>query len=247
MKKIIKITLFLFFTTTLSYSQLAEKEMYQITYKIDRYDKTKKGEKVKFKSTNRMVQKMFSIMEELKFDLIFNEDKAIFQRRDLIVPDNDKMFYRLASNGVYDGVTYFKDSKQKFVVKEFFGEHFKIDYPYHQYNWKLTNETKIIQGYTCYKATTTWVEKDYLRDIELRFTPEVWFTEDLPFPFAPKGFDGLPGVVLEASSNGQMFFKAIEIKKGKNIKFPKIKNIDKAKKISYIEFSKLVGSKKPKQ
>ena len=41
--------------------------------------------------------------------------------------------------------------------------------------------------------------------------PIVWFTPEIPIPFGPIGIDGLPGVVLEASEKGKMYFYATKI------------------------------------
>ena len=58
-------------------------------------------------------------------------------------------------------------------------------------SWKLTKETKKIEGYKCHKA----VGKLY--DIEY----EVWFTEKLKFPYGPIKINGLEGIILEMNSN----------------------------------------------
>lgn len=54
--------------------------------------------------------------------------------------------------------------------------------------WTLTEETVKIDGYTCYLAT-----KDKLQNKKLR----VWYTPDIAVKHGPKGFNGLPGLVLK--------------------------------------------------
>ena len=56
-----------------------------------------------------------------------------------------------------------------------------------------------------------FVEYDYLKKSKIILKPEVWFTPEIPVPFGPKGFDGLPGLILEATNNGKTFIYASKI------------------------------------
>lgn len=58
------------------------------------------------------------------------------------------------------------------------------------WNWQITNETKTIAGYKCYKATSS--------NLNIDFT--AWFTKDLTTSAGPDKFDGLPGTILYAST-----------------------------------------------
>lgn len=108
---------------------------------------------------------------------------------------------------------YYKNTQEKVKIKQKIsqGETFIIKYPYEMYNWTITKETKMIDGYKCYKATSTIKEYDPIRKRENVFSPEVWFTPEIPYPFGPKGLDGLPGLVLEATFNGKTIFYADKI------------------------------------
>jgi len=39
----------------------------------------------------------------------------------------------------------------------------------------------------------------------------VWFTYDIPYPFGPHLLNGLPGIVLEGSHNGESYYTATNI------------------------------------
>ena len=68
--------------------------------------------------------------------------------------------------------------------------------------WKLENEKKIILGYNCKKASTTFRGRSY----------EVYYTESIPVSDGPWKFSGLPGLILEAISvDGTYSFKANKI------------------------------------
>lgn len=62
---------------------------------------------------------------------------------------------RIMSNMMGGGGTYYKNVKDKdyAVDKEFMGKEFLIKDSLKIYNWAMESETKVIGGYTCYKAT----------------------------------------------------------------------------------------------
>ena len=80
------------------------------------------------------------------------------------------------------------------------------------YSWKITNETKKIQNYTCYKATTSFRGNNF----------EAWFTPDIPINAGPWKWYGLPGLILEATDKDQsVVFKLEKIEKlTEEIPFP---------------------------
>lgn len=54
--------------------------------------------------------------------------------------------------------------------------------------WTITEESKVIDGYTCYLATI-----DKLGDKKVK----AWFTPEIPVKHGPRGFNGLPGLIME--------------------------------------------------
>ena len=75
--------------------------------------------------------------------------------------------------------------------------------------WTLTQETKMIGGYLCYKATSpfhngsNWFEDNHKLDVT------AWYTTKIPIPFGPNGYHGLPGIILEL----QTLISTIYVKK----------------------------------
>lgn len=67
--------------------------------------------------------------------------------------------------------------------------------------WTLHNETKDIDGYTCYKATKHHVQ--YYTENE--FTIEAWYTPEIPVPYGPIGSGGLPGLILQLERSHVIF------------------------------------------
>src|SRR5690606_19906374 len=84
------------------------------------------------------------------------------------------------------------------------------------YTWQITNETKKIKDYTCYKATTTFRGNTF----------EAWFTPDIPINAGPWKWYGLPGLIVEATDKDQsVVFKLEKIEKlTEEIPFPSSKS-----------------------
>lgn len=74
---------------------------------------------------------------------------------------------------------------------------------YKDVDYEITSETKIIQGYKCFKA----IRKDKSKPIFV-----AWFTFDLPFSFGPKEIHSLPGLVLQYDDGIAFTFKVKKIK-----------------------------------
>jgi GLPGLI family protein len=59
------------------------------------------------------------------------------------------------------------------------------------FNWKLINESKAINGYTCKKATTINTTFNSNQSIV------AWYTEDIPINDGPMHYSGLPGLIIQ--------------------------------------------------
>jgi len=89
----------------------------------------------------------------------------------------------------------FKDAQKELHGREnFMGKTFTFDGKSSSMEWKITNESKEINGYNCKKAI-------------LKGTPDVyvWFTDAIAIDAGPYVYFGLPGLVLESNS----FFQTV--------------------------------------
>jgi Protein of unknown function (Porph_ging). len=93
---------------------------------------------------------------------------------------------------------YYNTTDHIFLIKdcETLGECFIFDNTYLE--WTLTQETKRINNFLCYKA------------IRNKGKVIAWYTPKIPFGFGPKGEFGLPGLILELEI-GRIIFKATKI------------------------------------
>lgn len=160
----------------------------------------------KTKTTLSSINKALS---ELEYVLYCNSKSSHYSINDKLAVE-DGLAFKLAKKIAGSGIFY-KDDSIKIKHKMSFGEKFNVVYPYKD-NWIITKDTKIINGYKCYKATTVREEKNYYKDTYQKFFPEVWFAPEIPYQFGPRGLDGLPGLVLEGTINGKTIFYASTIK-----------------------------------
>lgn len=98
-------------------------------------------------------------------------------------------------------------------------KHKYFHYNFQDFDWKITSETKKINGYTCYKATGTLPNLGVIPD-----NFEAWFCPQINLPFGPYEFAGLPGLIFEVyNTNGKDLhwtLKKIEKNKTKDFTIP---------------------------
>lgn len=202
-----------------------------VYYKIDRYDSSTKDEK--------SVDPSYEALKEVELALYFTKEVAVFKQINKISLADDlfsKMATIIAGGERYCNVV----TKQKLEHMDTMGEEFNLVHPFEEYTWEITSETKKITGYTCYKAISHTSEYSKFRKKNISIDPVVWFTPEMPFSFGPAGLDGLPGLVLEGSINGRLYFYATKIEfdiKADNIDFSKPK---KGKFITPAEFEDIL-------
>jgi GLPGLI family protein len=106
-------------------------------------------------------------------------------------------------------------------------------------NWNITNETKIINGYNCIKATTI-LNIDYGdNEVSKLYPITAWFCPDIKYSYGPRGIGGLPGLILELNQSIVTFYasKIDFVDKKIDISMPTNKKIISTSKM-YDDFEK---------
>lgn len=100
--------------------------------------------------------------------------------------------------------------------------------------WKILDETKIVNGYTVQKATTQ--SYNYPKDSSSNFgIATAWFTTEIPVSIGPYRYHGLPGLILELSFERYgATYKATNIDFDTPVVIPEIKKGIKVSKIQSI-------------
>lgn len=132
---------------------------------------------------------------------------------------------------------FYKEIKLDFKIKEkIFSNKTYFIRDTTKYDWEISNEQKIIDNRICFKAST--IEKKLINGKVVNNFITAWFCPEIPISFGPKGFDGLPGLILELSDD-KVTLVAKTITKKENVF---VKKINKEETISEIDFSKIVES-----
>lgn len=137
------------------------------------------------------------------------------------------------------------DTQKSIELRELAGQKFLVEDTLRRNPWKLTGESKKIQGYDCMQAT--YINKANNQPNAAQPSAAqpnagqpivAWFAEAIPVPIGPANFGGLPGLILEVNINdGDIVYSVskIEFKKLSN---SDLKTPSGGKKITDAEFNK---------
>ncbi|WP_024482011.1 GLPGLI family protein [Cellulophaga baltica] len=144
--------------------------------------------------------------KELKFSLLFDQNKSVFGLVKFLPQDLNMMYVKSAIDILGGNSTYYTDIKEKVLLEEmdFLGKDFLISTSFSKMNWQLTNESKYIENYLCFKAVGFRVATD--KNFEnKKILIEAWYCPGLPLNFGPFEAVGLPGLVLELKLTSFIF------------------------------------------
>ncbi|RZL43397.1 MAG: GLPGLI family protein, partial [Pedobacter sp.] len=194
---------------------------------------------------------------------------SIYKEEEKLEAPGQNPGMRMMSSMMGGGGTYYKNVKDKIysVDKEFMGKEFLVKDVLPALEWKLESETKVIGGYTCYKATavkpvdgsdfrnyrmkdkkegekeqkekTTNFMDDYEMPKEVIIT--AWYTPEIPVNQGPEGYWGLPGLILEVNDGKTIILCSkvvMNAKEKAEIKAPKI-----GKEVTQKQYDEIVTAK----
>ncbi len=179
----------------------------------------------------KMMEERMKKMFEKTFILNFDKSASIYKEEEKLDATPQGGGIRMMSSMTGGGGTFYKNVKDKAytVDKEFMGKEFLVKDSLANLNWKMEAETRVIGGYTCYKATAIKeasktdfrnfrpkkeeeIKKDtdkpneekktnFMDAIELpkEITITAWYTPEIPVNQGPEGYWGLPGLILEVN------------------------------------------------
>ena len=128
------------------------------------------------------------------------------------ITTNNRYFYKSK-----DSVVYTTDLLQTPIVVH--------DKP--TFDWVLENETKMIDGVLCRKATINYRGRNWI----------FWYTPDIPVSYGPWKFYGLPGLVVLAEEETKNFwFRLYKIENDTDVSLHKLNTEDFKKVVTMKEF-----------
>ena len=193
-----------------------------------------KGNKDISPEMQKMIEERVKKMLEKTFVLNFDKSASIYKEEEkLDAPATQgggggmRMMFNSFTGG---GGTYYKNVKEKTYTsaKEFMGKEFLVKDSLPKLDWKMESETKVIGGYTCYKATAVkpvsqsdfrnFRKKDETKPDEVKKEEKekttnfmegfempkeinitAWYTPEIPVSQGPDSYWGLPGLILEVN------------------------------------------------
>lgn len=181
------------------------------------------------KQFSELLKKSLDYANKQKFELTFTKNKSRFNpiQRSNIENDYDQKAETLARLAFSTGSDFFYDNQLETEIEKK-GDGTLLKAINSNTNWEITTESKTISSYLCYKAILriSFVNRKGVSGIHII---TAWFAPSLPFPFGPKNFYGLPGLILELHENKTTYLatKIVLTDKEFKIDFPKGKTIPK--------------------
>ena len=221
----------------------------------------------------KMIEERMKKMFEKTFILNFNKTASIYKEEEKLEASAQGGGFRMMSSFAGGGGTYYKNVKDKQYSndKEFMGKEFMVKDSLTSLNWKMEAETRVIGGYTCYKATAIKkpsatdfrnmrprkddAEKkegakpaeekktNFLDAVEVpkEIVITAWYTPEIPVSQGPEGYWGLPGLILEVN-DGRTTILCSKVVLNPKDKV-EIKPITKGKVVSQKEYDDAVMKK----
>lgn len=226
--------------------------------------KSKRKIDIKLDSTqvnSDMHKQMIEMMKkqfEKTFTLRFNKEESLYKEEEkLSSPQPMGMEMVMINTGGSD--LLYKNTKEKRYTNqnESFSKMFLIKDSIQSYEWELSNETKNIGEYTCYKATFTREVEVFESSISINGdneeeeeerepkmetrTTTAWYTPQIPVNNGPGNYHGLPGLILEVNDGSETVICSKLVINPKD----KVKIVEpsKGKEINQEEYDKVMEKK----
>jgi GLPGLI family protein len=225
-----KILNFLFIGFVLSLNCLNSQKLNgSITYIGETKEKLKQD--IKKGDINKLLESMQNLKTEFILDI--NNNQSIYSIKNNIEPEDISGKMAQVWYGSTDRFYIDLGTKEHVLERKAYGDIYLL--PVDKSEWKLSTENKKIGKYLCYKATTEYESKSGEK-ISKKYVI-AWYTNEINLSFGPRGYFGLPGLILELQDD-KLLFKASEI--NLNLKKEiKIQKPSKGKSISRAEFESL--------
>lgn len=232
-----KKTMLLFFFALVYSNAIAQKDfqgmaIYESKTSMADFKVRMEGNKNINPDMQKMMEERMKKMFEKTFVLNFDKSSSIYKEEEKLEASSQGGGMRMMMGSMTGGGgTYYKNVKDKTysIDKDFMGKEFLVKDSLASLNWKMEAETRVIGGYTCYKATAVKEasktdfrnfrpkkeeepkkesdkpaeekKTNFMDAIELpkEITITAWYTPEIPVNQGPEGYWGLPGLILEVN------------------------------------------------
>ena len=134
--------------------------------------------------------------------LDINEESVKFYKHDFLVSDSLYNIYKdsyKVQNVMYktDLAVIKNKSENAFIELKSIGlsEYYLVKEEAIKQDWKIEKEKKSVNGFTLQKATLNYKGRNWI----------AWFNSEIPLPYGPYKFQGLPGLIFELYDSENIF------------------------------------------
>lgn len=179
------------------FSQEKMEFVYKVTSVGSMYDPTDENSKL----IKEYLIKMEQQLEDLTYSLRIKGKESLWFL-------HDKTSYSEAHMGKALGGdhSYFFDIATNYYIEQrlFLDNYFIVNKKQKDFKWELSNETKEILGYTCYKAVSKEVKT--IKGKDKTFYTIAWYAPALKYQIGPQDFGGLDGLILELTDKKRKYY-----------------------------------------
>lgn len=211
----IRLTLFFLGYTLTCFSQAPTQ--IKVTYKLAAYEKLQlnKDEKYQQLTTDfkQIFEKLPGTVDQVVFELVCNQHEAVYTQQKIMVKEEDEMSYNLMSiMGGGERIFYTNTTDSvRYYVNPGYNKTTGIAMPFDKYHWQITPEAKEINGMMCYKALGSFEQYHHKLGELTTYEVEAWFCPAIPFPFGPKCYGGLPGLIVQLDTGSKIYTYVADI------------------------------------
>ena len=228
-----KITILLLLTTVFGFSQVKNGSIaYSLVLTEDK-------EFLSLEGMGSIYKMAIEDAKNIEFSLNFDAQESYFKIKDIMNSNTADSDIAKSFSG-YSAPIYSNSLTKKTLQtssENFFPKDKYIVEKEMVNDWVLRSETKMIDNYLCYKAETVNVVVNPKGTF--RHPVTAWYCPKIPFPFGPKGYGNLPGLILELQVRNVVFgAKSIVFNSSEKLEIIKP---TKGKMISYEDYNKEVA------
>jgi len=186
----------------------------------------KKSNKIESDAFKKLANDCNKALAKVQFKSISNGSTHRFFYEEVMASDFDGEFWLdLALVWAMDGKQMYADYTKRISYYET-NQISKIrSVKMDNINWTISNDSKNILGYKCYRATAKIVNPE--EEYKLTIPTIAWFCPELTKRGGPTAYATLPGTILELESEKLRFtVTKVKIKKSNSIKIPQYKSED---------------------
>lgn len=188
----------------------------------------------------KMQHKTKSFLPKIDFLLRATSKESIYKADVEMVSDGmqQKLYRLMIGSAKSNGLIYNnRSSNTSLHETNAFGRLYIIQSEFDGLEWKLEEDTKDILGFKCRKATLEFYVSEEQRANQKREIV-AWFTSELPYPYGPSVYRGLPGLILELEVNWNFGYTLTAVEINKN-DFIDIEEPKKGKIIREAEYKEI--------